>query len=156
MESYQQKVESFFNSKNIAFAGASRKKDKNVANHIMQKFSENGYKIFPVNPHATEIDGFTCYENIQSVPEQIDAVLVTTKPIHAMKIVKDCKEASVKKVWFHRSFGQGSFSQEAADFCEENDISVIENGCPIMFLEPVDGFHKIFKHVLKFFGKLSK
>ncbi|MGD8781887.1 MAG: CoA-binding protein [Ignavibacteria bacterium] len=156
MSDYQKKVEDFLNSRNIAFAGVSRKADKNVANAIMRKFSESGYKVFPVNPHASEIDGFTCYENIQSIPEQIDAVLITTKPIHAIKIVKDCKEASVKMVWFHRSLGQGSFSQEAADFCSENNITAIENGCPIMFLEPVDIFHKWFKHFLNFFGKLEK
>ncbi len=156
MSDYQQKVEDFLNSKSIAFAGASRSKDKNVANGIMKKFSENGYKVFPVNPHATEIDGFPCYPDVKSIPEKIDAVMISTKPIHSLKVVKSCKEASVERIWFHRSFGDGSYSKEAADFCNVNGISTIENGCPMMFLEPVDTFHKCFKHVLKFFGKLSK
>ena len=59
--------------------------------------------------------------------------------------VKTCHELGIGRVWMHQSVGQGSTSPEAIAYCKEHGIAVIDRGCPMMFVEPVDWFHKAFR-----------
>ncbi len=152
---YEQKITEFFNQKTIAIAGVSRNPQGSVGNAIYKKFKESGYNIFPINPHAEMIEGDTCYPNLKSIPEKVDAVFIATSPAVSTEIVKQSIEAEVKTIWFHRSMGNGSFSEEAAKLGEENGLSVIRSGCPMMYISKVDPFHKMMRFFMKLFGKLK-
>ena len=152
---YQQKVSEFLNQKVIAIAGVSRNPQGGVGNPIYKKFKENGYNIFPVNPNAEMIEGDKCYPNLKSIPEKVDAVFIATSPAISTEIVKQSIDAGVKTIWFHRSVGNGSFSEEAAKLGEENGLTVISSGCPMMFISKVDPFHKMMRFFMKLFGKLK-
>lgn len=152
---YEQKVSEFLNQKAIALAGVSRNPQGSVGNAIYKKFKDNGYNIFPVNPHAEMMEGDKCYPNLKSTPEKVDAVFIATSPAVATEIVKQSIEAGVKTIWFHRSMGNGSFSEEAAKLGEENGITVIRSGCPMMYISKVDPFHKMMRFFMKMFGKLK-
>lgn len=78
-----------------------------------------------------------------------------TGPAVSAEIVKQSIEAGVKTVWFHRAMGNGSFSEEAAKLGEENGLSVIRGGCPMMYIDKVDFFHKMLRFFMKLFGKLK-
>ena len=54
----------------------------------------------------------------------------------------------------HRSFGAGSVSEPAAQYCREHGIAVIPGGCPMMFCEPVDFGHKCIRFFLRLSGGL--
>jgi uncharacterized protein len=45
----------------------------------------------------------------------------------------------------HRSFGQGSVSNEATAYGRANGITVIDGGCPLMYEPAADGFHKVMR-----------
>lgn len=47
-----------------------------------------------------------------------------------------------------------SVSEEAASICREAGIAVLDGGCPMMFLEPVDLAHRCIRWVLDRTGKL--
>jgi hypothetical protein len=64
-------------------------------------------------------------------------LLIATRPQVTDKIVRECAAAGVARIWMHRSFGEGSVSPEAVDFCRKNNIEIIPGGCPLMFCEPV-------------------
>jgi predicted CoA-binding protein len=66
--------------------------------------------------------------------------------------VKEAREKGIKSVWFQ----QGSSSKEAVKFCVENDMSVVDGECILMFTEPVESIHKIHRWIWKIFGKLPK
>ena len=55
----------------------------------------------------------------------------------------------VKQVWFHRSFGGGSVSDAAVRECEARGISCLVGGCPLMYCEPVDPFHRCMRWWLR-------
>lgn len=152
---HEQKVSEFLNQKVIAIAGVSRNPQGGVGNPIYKKFKEKGYNIYPVNPNAEMIEGDKCYPNLKSIPEKVDAVFIATSPAVSTEIVKQSIEAGVKTIWFHRSIGNGSFSEEAAKLGEENGISIIRNGCPMMYIDKVDPFHKMMRFFMKLFGKLK-
>lgn len=152
---YEQKVSEFLNQKVIAIAGVSRNPKGGVGNFIYKKFRENKFNIYPINPNADVIEGDKCFPNLKSVPEKVDAVFIATSPAISTEIVKQSIEAGVKTIWFHRSMGNGSFSEEAAKLGEDNGITVIRNGCPMMYIDKVDPFHKMMRFLMKLFGKLK-
>jgi hypothetical protein len=56
----------------------------------------------------------------------------------------------------HRSFGQGSVSDAAADFCRQHGITVITGGCPLMF-EPTSDFgHKCMAWLGRLAGSVPR
>ncbi len=155
MNTYEQKVKDFLNQKTIAIVGVSRNPKSEVGNLIYKRFKETGFNIYPINPYADVIEGDKCFPNLKSVPEKVEAVFIATNPTVSVDVVKQSIDAGVKTIWFHRSMGNGSFSEEAAKLGEENGLSVIRSGCPMMFIENADFGHKIIGFFMKLFGKLK-
>ncbi len=155
MSTLQETVTDFLAQKRIAVAGVSRSGD-GVANIIYRKLRDAGYQVFPINPQATEVEGVPCYAGVEAIPEGVDGVVIATPPQAADQIVRECAEAGVPRVWMHRSFGEGSVSSEAVEFCREQNITVIPGGCPMMFCEPVDFGHKCIRWILNLTGGLPK
>ncbi len=153
---YKEKVEDFLAQKNIAIAGVSRNPKTEVGNAIYKKFKEAGYNVYPINPNAETIEGDKCYPNLNATPKKADAVFISTNPKASMDVVKQAVEFGVKRIWFHHSFGAGSYSKEAAEYGESKGLLVIHNGCPMMFIKNADGAHRLMAFFFKLFGKLSR
>jgi predicted CoA-binding protein len=151
----QEAVEAFLAQKRIAVAGVSRNKNE-AANIVYRKLRASGYEVFPVNPKAETVEGDNCYPNLKSVPGGVDGVVIATRPAVTEEVVRECAELGVPRVWIHRSFGQGSVSEGAVDYCRENGIAVIAGGCPMMFCQPVDFGHKCMRWILNLTGGLPK
>ncbi len=156
MATLKEAVDDFLAQKRIAVAGVSRDGGAEAANLVYKKLRGAGYEVFPVNPNAEDVEGDPCYPSVKDIPGGVDGVVLATHPKFAEGIVRDCAEAGVTRVWMHRSFGEGSVSEEAAVFCHENGITVIAGGCPMMFCEPVDIAHKCMRWVLNLTGGLPK
>ncbi len=136
MSTFNTKAKEFLAQDRIAVAGVSRAKTDAAANGIYNKLRESGHQVFPINPNALEIDGDTCYPNLQSIPGGVDGVVIITRPELTEQIVQDCVEAGVPRVWMHNNtFMESSVSESAVETCRENNIVVIDGGCPMMFLE---------------------
>jgi predicted CoA-binding protein len=136
MSTFNTKAKEFLAQERIAVAGVSRAKTDAAANGIYKKLRESGHQVFPINPKAEEIEGDTCYPNVQSIPGGVDGVIIVTRPELTEKIVEDCVEAGVPRVWMHdNTFMDSSVSETAVETCRENDIVIIDGGCPMMFLE---------------------
>ncbi|MDF1548739.1 MAG: CoA-binding protein [Bacteroidales bacterium] len=150
---FKERVNAFLAQKNIAFAGYSSE-GAEVANHLYDKFEKNGYNVYAVNLKADEVKNVTCYPDLKSIPEKIDAVMISTPPKGTLEVVKQCVELGIKHVWIHKSIGEGSYNKEAVQLAENNDIEIIPMACPMMFLKP-DAFHACFKWILNIRGKLK-
>ena len=136
MSTFNTKAKEFLAQERIAVAGVSRAKTDAAANGIYKKLRDSGHQVFPINPNAEKIDGDTCYPNVQSIPGGVDGVVIVTRPELTEKIVEDCVEAGVPRVWMHNNtFMESSVSESAVETCRENDIVIIDGGCPMMFLE---------------------
>jgi predicted CoA-binding protein len=137
-------VAEFLRGKRVAVAGVSRQVGQ-AANAVYRKLRDSGYEVVPVNPNASEAEGATCYPNLASIPGGIDRVVIATHPRVSLEVVRECGELGVTQVWFHRSFGQGSVSGEAAEACQAKGIRCIVGGCPLMYCEPVDFGHRCMR-----------
>lgn len=155
MSTLKEAVEDFLDQKRIAIAGVSRD-SKQPANLIYRTLLKGGHDVFAVNPNADEVEGVVCYRDLKSVPGGVDAVVVATPPDAALAVASECADLKVSRVWMHRSFGTGSVSPAAVDFCREHGINVIAGGCPMMFVSGADVGHKCMRWILSLTGGLPK
>ncbi len=151
MTTFNDRATEFLAQKRIAVAGVSRRESE-AANGIYRTLRQRGYEVFAINPHADMVEGDTCYANVQAIPGGVDGVMIVTKPEVSEQIAQDCVAAGVPRVWMHNNtFMPSSVSDKATAVCREHNITVIDGGCPMMFLDP---FHKCMKWVLGVMGRL--
>ena len=151
-------VQDFLAQKKIAVVGVSDKRDTGC-NLAYNKFKDNGYQVFPVNPRISEFEGAPCYPDLKSIPEKPDAVFILTNPKVTEGIVQECVDLGVKHVWMHCMMGtrpglaasMTSVSQDAVQICRANGIQVIPGSCPNQFLKPDIG-HSMMRGMWGLFG----
>jgi predicted CoA-binding protein len=151
-------VHDFLSQKRIAVAGVSRNHgDHPVGNLIYQRLKKTGHDVFAVNPRMQTFEDACCYPDVQSIPGAVDGVVIITRPEITERIVRDCAEAKVRRVWMHQSLGKGSsVSAEAVEYCRQHDISVIAGVCPMMFGPGVDFGHSCMRWFLELTGGLPE
>ncbi len=153
---HESKVQDFLAQKRIAVAGVSRDHSRHpVGNQIYQRLKRTGHDVFAVNPQMQTFDGDRCYPDLKSIPGGVDGVVIITRPEATERIVRDCGEVGVSRVWMHQSMGKGSsVSPAAVAYCRQHDISVIAGACPLMYGDDVDLGHACMRWILKVSGKL--
>jgi uncharacterized protein len=148
-------IDRFLKSGRLAVAGVSRS-GKQPANSIFRRLAASGHDVLPVNPIADEIEGIPCYHDVRDVPGDLGGVMVATHPSVAADVVRACADRGVRHVWLHRSVGQGSFSHDAVTECRRARIECIAGGCPLMFCQPVDPFHKCMRWWFQRTGRVPR
>jgi len=142
-------VEEFLAQEKIAVVGVSRKKTK-FGNAIYKELKQKGYNVFPVNLNMQTFEGDTCYPDLLSLPEIVDAVVINIPPAQAENVLREVKQAGINKVWLQ----QGSQSESAVKYCEENGIDCVSNECILMFAQPSAFIHRAHKWIWGVMGKL--
>ena len=108
-----------------------------------------------MNPHMRTFEGGPCYPDLKSIPGGVDGVVIITRPETTARIVQQCADVGVRRVWMHSSFAQGtSVSADAVEFCLRHDITVIAGACPMMYGPGVDFGHTCMRVILKLSGGL--
>ena len=150
------RVQDFLAQKRIAVAGVSRHNSHHpTGNLVFHRLKSTGHDVFPVNPNLQTFEGERCYPDLQSIPGGVDGVVIITRPETTERIVRDCTQAGVRRVWMHQSLAKGSsVSPEAVEYCRMHDISVIPGACPMMYGEGVDFGHNCMRWVMGITGKL--
>jgi hypothetical protein len=141
-------VGEFLQGRRFAVTGVSRDAGQ-PANAVFRKLRASGYEVSPVNPNAAEVEGVRCYPDLASLPGPIDGVVIASHPDVSAALVRQCAETGVRKVWFHRSFGDGSVSDAAIRACEAHGLEPIVGGCPLMYCAPVDFGHRCMRWWLR-------
>ncbi len=144
-------VRDFLTQRRIALVGLSRD-PKDFSHVIFGEMSQRGYDLVPVNPAAAELEGRRCFTRVQEITPPVGGVLIMTTPRDTERVVRDCAEAGVRRVWMHRGGGRGAVSQEAADFCHQNGIRLVEGYCSLMFLSGTPFFHRVHGFFVKVLG----
>jgi predicted CoA-binding protein len=150
------KVNDFLAQKRIAIAGVSRNNSNHpAANLIYRRLKTTGHDVFAVNPHMQAFEGDRCYPDVRTIPGGVDGVVIVTRPETAERIVRDCGDAGIRRVWMHHGMGKGSsVSAQAVEFCRQHDISVIAGACPMMFGPGADFGHTCMRWILRLTGGL--
>ncbi len=153
MPSIPDAVAEFLAQKRLAVAGVSRTPQQ-PANAIYRRLRDTGHEVYATNPEADAVEGDPCYPTLGALPVRVDGVVIATPPAAAATVVRECAELGIDRVWMHRSFGDGSVSDEAVALCREKGISVIVGGCPMMYCGKVDPFHRCMGWLLRVRGRI--
>ena len=153
---FDAKVHDFLAQRRIAVAGVSRDNSHHpTGNLIYHRLKTTGHDVFAVNPHMQTFDGNRCYPDVKSIPGGVDGVVIITRPETTERIVRDCHDAGVRRVWMHQSLAKGSsVSPVAVEYCRQHDISVIAGACPMMYGDGVDFGHKCMRMLMNLTGRL--
>lgn len=141
-------IRAFLDAPHLAVVGVSRDPNQ-AANHVFRKLHAARANVFPVNPATARVESGPCYPSLAAIPGGVDAVMLVTPPAAAVTVVREALAIGVRRIWFHRAFGQGSLSREAVALVREAGLTPIVGGCPMMYVEPVDPFHACCRWVLE-------
>ncbi len=147
----QATINDFIAQRTLAIVGVSRE-GKKFGNIAFKELSAKGYRLFPVNPNAENIEGSSCYPNLGALPGPVGGVLIVVPPAVTEQVVRDAAKSGVKRVWMQ----QGAESEAAIRFCQENNLSAVYGECILMFAEPVAFFHRMHRWVWGLMGKLPR
>jgi len=136
-------IDDFLAQRRIAFVGLSTN-PKSFSHMVYAELLKRDYEVIPVNPKADQLDGKLCYWSVRDIPGVVDGALVMTPSSASARVVRDCIDAGIERVWLHQGAGgEGAVSDAAVTLCERNDITVIAGQCPLMFLHRTAWFHKV-------------
>lgn len=111
-------------STTIAVVGASRHPEK-AAYAVPLQLRLHGWRVIPVNPHATTIFGEKCYARLADIPEPVDLVNVFRPSEQAADVVRQAVEIGARAVWLQ----QAITSAEGRRIATEAGIDYVENAC---------------------------
>jgi predicted CoA-binding protein len=112
-------------AKSIAIVGASPNATRSsyfVGTYLLQS---SDYRVYFVNPNATEILGQKAYPDLASLPEVPDIVDVFRKGSDIPSVIDDVLAVGAKTVWVQL----GIWNQDAAIYGESKGLTVVMDRC---------------------------
>jgi uncharacterized protein len=111
----------------VAILGASRDRRK-FGNRAVRAHLQQGYEVFPVNPHACEIEGLKAYADLASVPvPHLDRISVYLPPEVGLALLEEIQKRGATEVWFN----PGSDSPGVIARAEQLGLNIIR-ACSIV------------------------
>ena len=157
MQKMKEAASEFLAHKRVAVTGVSSRNPQNHGSNVVYKrLRDRGYEVFAINPNANEVEGDSCYHELESVPGGVDWVVIGTRPEAADSTVHECVDLGIKRIWMHRAFGSGSVSEVAAEYGRQHGATVIDGGCPCMFEPTSDPGHRVMRVMCTLTGKVPR
>ena len=90
-------LDDLFNGTSIAVVGASEKSGT-IGHAIMQNLLKSGYegKLFPINPHYSNVFSIPAYRSLKELEGPIDLAVVAIPLTHVPELIKQCVQVGVK------------------------------------------------------------
>lgn len=112
----------------IAIIGASPDKSR-MSNKAIRAYLKKGFKVFPINPKYTEIEGLKVYESLKQLKIKPEIISVYTNPLITETLIDDIVKINPKKVFFN----PGSTDKQTLHKIDKTKLNY-ERLCSIMAL----------------------
>ena len=113
-------------AKTVAVIGASANRRK-YGNKALRAFEQQGYTVFPVNTHETEVEGHRVYRSVLDIPVPIDMATIYVPPASGLAVVEELARNGVGEVWLN----PGADEDEVVDRARKLGLNVIQ-ACSII------------------------
>ncbi len=144
-------VDDFLAQECLAVVGVSRS-GKGFGNATFRELQANGYRVIPVHPDASAIQGVPCSRTLAALPEPAGGVVIVVPPDQTEIVVRDAATAGIRRVWMQH----GSSSPRALRFCAENGIDAVHGECILMFLRAGPAIHRFHRGLKRLLGRLPR
>ena len=139
--------ERFWEKGSFAFVGHTSERGFPTLSY--REARDSGKKVFAVDPSVAEIEGDPAYDDLASLPEPVDAVVLEVPPAETADWVRRAADAGLRHVWIH----MGRDTPEALVVADENGLNVRSGTCAVMYVTGGFTYHSIHKGIMKLMGK---
>jgi hypothetical protein len=120
-------ITDFVNRRLWAIVGASQDRNK-YGNRVFRSLRSAGYKVYPVNPHAREVEGAAAYATLADLPDLPEVVNLVVPPVVTEQVVREAHELGLTRIWMQ----PGAESDEAIEFCETHGMQLVYDDCAMV------------------------
>src|SRR4029450_13614781 len=94
-----QSMRAFLNPRSVAVVGVSRRGD-GIGAALLANLQRAGFtgKLYPIHPHAAEINGLPAFPRVSAVGAPVDLALIAVPAAAVEEVVADCATAGVHGV----------------------------------------------------------
>jgi len=110
-------ISALLNPSSVAIFGASQNPEK-IGGRPIRFMKEMGFAgaIYPINPRREEVQGLTCYPNLEALPGVPDTAIIAVPKDHVLETIKACADRGVKAcVVMASGFGEAGDAGKAAE-----------------------------------------
>ncbi|MDM8000081.1 MAG: CoA-binding protein [Dehalococcoidia bacterium] len=111
-------------TRTVAVVGASPDAGR-PSHRVFSYLREQGYRVIPVNPLFSQIDGEASYPDLAAIPERVDVVDVFRRSDDVLPVVEQAIGIGAKVVWMQ----EGVINESAASRAREAGLQVVMDKC---------------------------
>ena len=100
-------------AKTVAIVGASSDRRK-FGNKALRAFKAGGYRVIPINPNESEVEGMATFASVLDVPERIDMATVYVQPDVGLTLLREFEEKKIDEIWINPGAESAMLLAEAA------------------------------------------
>ncbi len=86
--------------KTVAIVGASNNRDK-FGNKALRAFQAEGYRVIPVNPTESTVEGLPAYGSVLDIPHTVELVSVYVQPDVTLRLLEEFEQKGVPEIWIN-------------------------------------------------------
>jgi acetyltransferase len=146
----KQSLEALFTPETVAVVGATDRLGT-VGRTVLQNLLDPAFhgRVYPVNPHRSEVLGAKAYQSIGEVPEAVDLVVLATPAITIPDLIGECVAAKVKSAvvisagFKERGAAGTALEQQIQERLSHSSMRLIGPNC-LGVINPVIGMNATF------------
>jgi acyl-CoA synthetase (NDP forming) len=149
-----QSLDALFHARSVALIGISAD-PKKLTGAPIEILKQTGFegKIYAVNPKYPEIGGYTCYPDVQALPEAADVALIMLGAQRVPDAVRACAKKGIRVVvvlssGFEETAEGAGYARELAAAAAETGIALVGPNC--------EGVWSVRERVLLTFGSAAR
>ena len=110
----------------VTVIGASRRPGS-VGRVILQNIITGGFPgpVYPVNPHAAELDGIACLPSAAALPDQVDLAVIAVPAGAVLGIAEDCGRRGVRALVVIAAGLSGPARAELLGICRRHGMRMV-------------------------------
>ena len=139
-------AEAFLRSGRLAVVGASDAKES-FGRTVYEELRSRDLDVVAVHPTAETVAGDPCYPSLDAVPGELAGAIVMVAAPASVEVVRQVAARGIPRVWLFRGAGPGASSADAIATARDLGLEVVPGACPLMFLTPTSGIHRIHRGI---------
>ena len=108
----------------VAVVGLSPNQERD-SYRVAKYLQEQGFRVIPVNPMASEVLGERSYPDLLTVPDKVEIVDIFRRANDVPPIVEQAIKIGAKAVWMQ----EGIINEDAALLARQAGMSVVMDRC---------------------------